>query len=119
MTLSASALALNASDASRLAARAIPSGRPDPEDRVAAFLAARRDKLLTRVLLFGLCVHYRADPPPLSSSRCDRRVNLVVTAAAPLLQLYQGERLQFEFQRAQSRLTEMQTPEYLSQPHRP
>ena len=49
----------------------------------------------------------------------DRRVNLVVTAAAPLLQLYQGERLQFEFQRALSRLTEMQTPEYLSQPHRP
>ena len=49
----------------------------------------------------------------------DRRVSLVVTAAAPLTQLYQGERLQFEFQRAQSRLTEMQTPEYLSQPHRP
>jgi cell division protein ZapE len=49
----------------------------------------------------------------------DRRVNLVVTAAAPLLELYQGERLQFEFQRALSRLTEMQTPEYLSQPHRP
>jgi cell division protein ZapE len=49
----------------------------------------------------------------------DRRVNLVVTAAAPLLQLYQGERLQFEFQRVLSRLTEMQTPEYLSQPHRP
>ena len=49
----------------------------------------------------------------------DRRVNLVITAAVPLLQLYQGERLQFEFQRALSRLTEMQTPEYLSQPHRP
>ena len=49
----------------------------------------------------------------------DRRVNLVVTAAAPLQQLYQGERLQFEFQRALSRLNEMQTPEYLSQPHRP
>jgi cell division protein ZapE len=49
----------------------------------------------------------------------DRRVNLVVTAAAPLLQLYQGERLQFEFQRVLSRLNEMQTPEYLSQPHRP
>ncbi len=49
----------------------------------------------------------------------DRRVNLVITAAAPLLQLYQGERLQFEFQRVLSRLTEMQTPEYLSQPHRP
>jgi len=49
----------------------------------------------------------------------DRRVNLVVTAAAPLPQLYQGERLQFEFQRVLSRLNEMQTPEYLSQPHRP
>jgi cell division protein ZapE len=49
----------------------------------------------------------------------DRRVNLVIAAAAPLLQLYQGERLQFEFQRVLSRLTEMQTPEYLSQPHRP
>ncbi len=49
----------------------------------------------------------------------DRRVNLVVSAAAPLLQLYQGERLQFEFQRVLSRLSEMQTPEYLSQPHRP
>ncbi|HTY94958.1 MAG TPA: cell division protein ZapE [Steroidobacteraceae bacterium] len=49
----------------------------------------------------------------------DRRVNLVVTAAAPVMQLYQGERLRFEFQRTISRLTEMQTPEYLSQPHRP
>jgi cell division protein ZapE len=49
----------------------------------------------------------------------DRRVNLVLTAAAPLLQLYQGERLQFEFQRVYSRLTEMQAPEYLSQAHRP
>jgi cell division protein ZapE len=49
----------------------------------------------------------------------DRRVNLVITAAAPLLQLYQGERLHFEFQRVLSRLNEMQTPEYLSQPHRP
>jgi cell division protein ZapE len=49
----------------------------------------------------------------------DRRVNLVVTAAAPLQKLYQGERLQFEFQRVLSRLTQMQTAEYLSQPHRP
>ena len=32
----------------------------------------------------------------------DRRVNLVVTAAAPLQQLYQGERLQFEFQRVRT-----------------
>jgi cell division protein ZapE len=49
----------------------------------------------------------------------DRRVNLVISAAAPLPQLYQGERLQFEFQRTLSRLNEMQTPEYLVQPHRP
>ncbi len=49
----------------------------------------------------------------------DHRVKLVISAAAALPQLYQGERLQFEFQRALSRLTEMQTPEYLSQPHRP
>jgi cell division protein ZapE len=49
----------------------------------------------------------------------DRRVKLVMTAAATLAQLYQGERLQFEFQRTLSRLTEMQSAEYLSQPHRP
>jgi cell division protein ZapE len=49
----------------------------------------------------------------------DRRVKLVLTAAAPLAQLYQGERLQFEFQRTLSRLSEMQSTEYLSQPHRP
>jgi cell division protein ZapE len=49
----------------------------------------------------------------------DRRVKLVMTAAAALTQLYQGERLQFEFQRTLSRLTEMQSVEYLSQPHRP
>jgi cell division protein ZapE len=48
----------------------------------------------------------------------DRRVNLVITAAVPLPQLYQGERLQFEFQRTVSRLTEMQTPEYLCEAHR-
>jgi cell division protein ZapE len=49
----------------------------------------------------------------------DRRVNLIVSAAAPLAQLYQGERLQFEFERTRSRLTEMQTAQYLSQAHRP
>ena len=49
----------------------------------------------------------------------DRRVKLVLTAAAPLAQLYQGERLQFEFQRTLSRLSEMQSAQYLSQPHRP
>ncbi len=49
----------------------------------------------------------------------DRRVNLIISAAAPLSQLYQGERLRLEFPRALSRLNEMQTPEYLSQAHRP
>jgi cell division protein ZapE len=49
----------------------------------------------------------------------DRRVNLIISAATPLSQLYQGERLRLEFLRTFSRLNEMQTPEYLSQPHRP
>jgi cell division protein ZapE len=49
----------------------------------------------------------------------DRRVNLIISAAAPLSQLYQGERLRLEFLRTFSRLNEMQSPEYLSQPHRP
>ena len=49
----------------------------------------------------------------------DRRVKLAASAALPLASLYQGKRHSFEFQRAQSRLTEMQTQEYLSQPHLP
>jgi cell division protein ZapE len=49
----------------------------------------------------------------------DRRVKLVLSAAAPLLEIYRGERLQFEFQRTRSRLTEMQSQQYLSQAHRP
>jgi cell division protein ZapE len=49
----------------------------------------------------------------------DRRVKLAVSAAAPPERLYAGKRLGFEFQRAQSRLVEMQTKEYLSLPHLP
>ena len=49
----------------------------------------------------------------------DRRVKLAASAAAPLDSLYGGKRLAFEFQRAQSRLNEMQTKEYLSEPHLP
>lgn len=49
----------------------------------------------------------------------DRRVKLAVSAALPLDRLYSGKRLSFEFQRARSRLTEMQTKEYLSLPHLP
>jgi cell division protein ZapE len=48
----------------------------------------------------------------------DRGVNIVVSAAAPPTALYHGERLQLEFQRAASRLIEMQTQEYLAGQHR-
>jgi len=49
----------------------------------------------------------------------DRGVKLVVTADAPPAELYQGERLAFEFARTASRLAEMQTHAYLERPHRP
>ncbi len=49
----------------------------------------------------------------------DRNVNIVVSAAAAPTALYQGERLRFEFERAASRLIEMQTEQYLSGEHRP
>ena len=49
----------------------------------------------------------------------DRNVKLVLSAAAPLEQLYTGGRLDFEFERTQSRLLEMQSEEYLACEHRP
>jgi cell division protein ZapE len=48
----------------------------------------------------------------------DRCVKLVISAAAPPPQLYRGERLLPEFQRTASRLTEMQSEEYLARAHR-
>lgn len=48
----------------------------------------------------------------------DNRVKLIVSAAAPIEKLYRGERLAFEFQRATSRLIEMQSEQYLSRTHR-
>ena len=48
----------------------------------------------------------------------DRGVKLVVSAAAQPAALYHGERLRFEFQRAASRLVEMQTQRYLAAQHR-
>jgi cell division protein ZapE len=47
----------------------------------------------------------------------DRCVKLVVSAAAAPGQLYRGERLALPFQRAVSRLTEMQSEEYLAREH--
>ena len=47
----------------------------------------------------------------------DRRVKLIVSAAADATKLYRGTKLGFEYQRTSSRLVEMQSREYLSQPH--
>jgi cell division protein ZapE len=49
----------------------------------------------------------------------DRRVNLLLSAAADPLSLYQGRRLEREFERTSSRLVEMQSAEYLALEHRP
>lgn len=49
----------------------------------------------------------------------DRRVKLVISAAKPLTALYSEGRLAFEFQRTVSRLLEMQSHDYLAQPHKP
>jgi cell division protein ZapE len=47
----------------------------------------------------------------------DHRVNLIVSAAVDIPNLYQGQRLAFEFERAQSRLLEMQSEQYLMHGH--
>jgi len=49
----------------------------------------------------------------------DRGVKIVVSAAAPPAALYRGDRLRREFERAASRLIEMQTQHYLAGQHRP
>jgi len=49
----------------------------------------------------------------------DRNVKLVLAAEKPLLELYRGGRLAFEFQRTISRLQEMQSMEYLAREHKP
>jgi cell division protein ZapE len=49
----------------------------------------------------------------------ERHVKLVVSAQAELFDIYQGERLKFEFQRCLSRLQEMQSEEYLRLSHMP
>ncbi|KFK95376.1 MULTISPECIES: cell division protein ZapE [unclassified Serratia (in: enterobacteria)] len=49
----------------------------------------------------------------------ERHVKLVITAEVSMFEIYQGERLKFEFQRCLSRLQEMQSEEYLKLPHLP
>jgi cell division protein ZapE len=48
----------------------------------------------------------------------DRGVKLVISAGAAPGELYRGRRLEFEFQRAASRLIEMQSQQYLAREHR-
>ena len=48
----------------------------------------------------------------------DRGVKLILSADCKLEELYQGRQLQFEFARTRSRLSEMQSYEYLSREHR-
>ncbi|MCL2898091.1 cell division protein ZapE [Brenneria tiliae] len=47
----------------------------------------------------------------------ERRIKLVISAQVSMFELYQGERLKFEYQRCLSRLQEMQSEEYLRQQH--
>lgn len=49
----------------------------------------------------------------------DRRVKVILSAEAPLAELYQGKRLEHEFERTRSRLQEMQSYDYLAAAHRP
>ena len=49
----------------------------------------------------------------------DRNVKLVMAADRQLMDLYDGDRLRFEFQRTVSRLQEMQSHDYLARGHRP
>ena len=49
----------------------------------------------------------------------DRNVNLIVSAAAPPIELYRGDRVGFQFERTTSRLIEMQSEEYLAREHKP
>ena len=49
----------------------------------------------------------------------DRKVNVIVSAAAPANELYRGRRLAKDFVRTASRLHEFQSEDYLASAHRP
>lgn len=48
----------------------------------------------------------------------DRNVNMLFHANQPIDKIYQGDQLSSEFERAQSRILEMQSDEYLSRAHK-
>lgn len=48
----------------------------------------------------------------------DRCVKVIISAEAPIHELYQSGKLSFEFERTESRLLEMQSHEYLEKEHR-
>ena len=49
----------------------------------------------------------------------DRNVSLICSAQTPPDELYRGSMLEFAFKRTASRLVEMRSHQYLSQPHKP
>ncbi len=49
----------------------------------------------------------------------DRNVKLIISAEAPIHELYSGGKLNFEFERTESRLLEMQSKSYLEAAHKP
>lgn len=49
----------------------------------------------------------------------DHKVKLIMSGSAPLTQIYTGARLTFEYERATSRLMEMQSEAYLQKAHLP
>jgi cell division protein ZapE len=49
----------------------------------------------------------------------DASVKLILSAAVPAADLYQGTRWRFDFERTYSRLQEIQSDKYLSSPHHP
>ena len=49
----------------------------------------------------------------------DRNVKLLISSEVPLSELYCGRKMTFEFERTTSRLTEMQSHDYLARPHLP
>src|SRR5690606_10757855 len=49
----------------------------------------------------------------------DRNVKVILSAEAPIEQLYRDGMLAFEFERTKSRLLEMQSREFLAKEHRP